>query len=56
MEMQEVGKYATRMYGAVLGQDRKSLICFGLSESSESEPSLQVKLEEGPPLAGCSSG
>ena len=43
--MQEFGKQATRMPGAVFGQDRESLICFSLPESPESEPSLQVKLE-----------
>ena len=34
------------MPGAVFGQDRESLICFSLPESPESEPSLQVKLED----------
>lgn len=39
------------MPGAVFGQVRKSLISSSFPETSESEPSLQMKLKEGSPLA-----
>lgn len=38
-----------------LAKIEKVWACFTLPESSESEPLLQVKLEQGSPLAACSS-